>query len=311
MAKDSKRTKRFLFLRATFEESTDLDNLTTLEEYIVQVYSNLKTAKERVVSYAGQTWVGTFFKKKNDCLFFQFSVATFGENATTLPTDDLDRESVELDTTAPPSGREFSEGDVICCVARNDIFTCQSLVRDSKIELYLRALFDKAGLSSRAQTLHVDKPANFDKIRMIKEIGVKSIRIKASLSDAQFMRLDDIHGRGPLKKLIRGLVCEDKKLVEAARDSEAQLKIEFNVPKKSIASGPQDWIETEALEAVDEGESYQIITNDGKVITSDEVTISKKERLERFGKSVFVDEAMRKLETFKNEFGLSYGTRKN
>jgi len=311
MAKDNKRAKRFLFLRATFEESTDLDKSTTLEEYIVQAYSNLKTAKERIVSYAGQTWVGTFYKKNSDCLFFQFSVATFGENATTLPTDDLDKESIELDTTAPPNGREFSEGDVICCVAQNNIFTCQSLVRDGKIGLYLRALFDRAGLSSRSQTLHVDKPANFDKIRMIKAVGVKSIRLKASLSDAQFMRLDDIHGKGPLKKLLRGLVCEDKKLVEAARDSETQLKIEFSVPKKTIASGAQEWIETEALDAVEEGDSYQIITNDGKIITSEEITISKRERLERFGKSVFVDEAMRKLEIFKNEFGLSYGTRKS
>ena len=98
------------------------------------------------------------------------------------------------------------------------------------------------------------------------------------------------------------MVCEDKALVEAARDSEAQMKIEFNVPKKSITSGAQEWIETEALEAMGEGDSYQIITNDGKVITSDDITISKNERLERFGKSVFVDEAMRKLEIFKNEF---------
>jgi len=311
MAKDSKRMKRFLFLRATFEESTDLDSSKTLEEYIAQSYSNLKTAKERIVSYAGQTWVGTFFKKKDDCLFFQFSVATFGENATTLPTDALDMESVELDATAPPNGREFSEGDVICCVAQNNIFTCQSLVRDSKIEFYLRALFEKAELSGRSQTLHVDKPANFDKIRMIKAVGVKSIRIKASLSDAQFVRLDDIHGKGPFKKILRGLVCEDKALVEAARDSEAQMKIEFNVPKKSITSGAQEWIETEALEAMGEGDSYQIITNDGKVITSDDITISKNERLERFGKSVFVDEAMRKLEIFKNEFEMIHGTGKN
>jgi len=311
MAKDNKRMKRLLFLRATFEDSTDLDSSTTLEGYIAQAYSNLKTAKERIVSYAGQTWVGTFFHKKSDCLFFQFSVATFGENATTLPTDALDNESIELDATAPPNGREFSEGDVICCVAQNNIFTCQSLVRDSKIEFYLRALFEKAELSGRSQTLHVDKPANFDKIRMIQEIGVKSIRIKASLSDAQFMRLDDIHGKSPLKKIIRGLVCEDKKLVEAARDSEAQMKIEFNVPQKSINPGAQEWIEAEALEAMAEGDSYQIITNDGKIITSDEITISKKERLERFGKSVFVDEAMRKLEIFKDEFGLSYGTRQN
>ena len=310
MTKVNKRTKRFLFLRATFEETIESGNTTTLEEYTNQAYTKLKTAKERIVSYAGQTWVGTFFKKQQDCIFFQFSVATFGENATTLPVDALDNESIELDSTAPPSGREFSEGDVICCITHNNIFTCQSLVRDGKIELYLRALFLKADLVPRALTLHIDRPANFDKINMIREGGVKSIRINASLSDAQFMRLDHINGNSTLKKLIRGLVYEDKKLTEAARESETQLKIEFNIPKKQIASGTSDWIEEEALEAITEGDSYQITTNDGKVITPSEITITKKERLECFGKSVFIDEAMRKLEIFKNEFGSHYGPRK-
>lgn len=302
MARVRKKNKRLLYLRAFFSES-GAGQLKTLEDYLIQAYQSLPLVKDRIVEFAGQEWTGTFFKKRTGTFSFQFSAATPGELATTVPTGNLDVESISLDAAAPPTGREFSDGDIICCVTGDHIFACLSTLRDNKIQTYLMALFKKAGLEDRAAILRVDKPADFDKIRLIKESGVKSVRLNASLSDAEFMRLDDIADSGFMQKLLQGLVAKDRKLMETIRDAGGRFKVELSTERKKMDVEPAtEWIDEIAEEAIDEEDFYRIETQDGKVITQQEITISKPEKFTPFGKSVFLEEALSKLEAFKDEF---------
>lgn len=309
MARARKKMKRLLYLRASFSH-LESNATTTLEAYLQAAYLALPLVRNRVVEFAGQAWTGTFYRRAVSGFSFQFSAATPGESATTVPTGNLDVESVELDTTAPPAGREFSDGDIICCVSGDHIFACMSSLRDNKIQSYLLALFSAASLDERAMSLRVDKPADFDKIRLIQAAGVKSIRLNASLGDAEFSRLDDLRGENILRKVVRSLVVQDRTLVEAARDAGGRFKLELSMDRKGGGIDPSTkWIDAVATEALDGVDSYRIETQDGKVITPEEITISKVERFEPFGKSVFISEALTKLEAFKNEFLQTSGTR--
>lgn len=303
MPKQRKKPKRLLYLRAFFSEPDEGQTALTLEQYLAQAYEKLPKVKDRIVEFAGQKWTGGYYSKRSDCFYIQFSAATPGEAATTVPTNGLDVENVELGTAAPPPDREFSDGDIICCVSGDHIFACLTNLRDNKIEAYLMPLFKQAELEKRAELFRIDKPADFDKIKIIKEAGVKKIRLNASLGDAEFLRLEDLGGESLMSKLIQGLMAKDKKLTETIRDNGGRFKVELSTEaKRGDVTPATEWIDTIAEEALQEEDAYRIETQDGKVITQQEITISRKEWLAPFGKTVFLSEAMAKLEAFKNEF---------
>jgi hypothetical protein len=300
-AKPKKKPKRLLYLRASFSKPDDKAPSRTLEIYLRKAYKSLPNVEDRVVEYAGQSWFGNWFETEEDCIFFQFSAATPGENATIVPTSGLKVPTIDLKPTAPPKDSEFSDGDIICCVKNDDIFACCSHLRDSAIRPYLLALFSAVDIGDRTRTLQIDRPGNFDKIRMIKSAGVKSIILNAALDSSEFQRLDKIKPKGFFHNLIRDLSIRDRGLVEAARAAGSMFKVGITVPKKGQV-GPLKWFDEVAEETLDEGIPYRIETRDGKVITPEEITITRPERFEAFGKTVFRSEAMTKLREFKDDF---------
>lgn len=57
----------------------------------------------------------------------------------------------------------------------------------------------------------------------------------------------------------------------------------------------------EAENTLEGSDTYKIETRDGKITTPQMITISKKTSIETWGKSVFLNEALIKLEEFKND----------
>ena len=150
-------------------------------------------------------------------------------------------------------------------------------------------------------SLEIERPANFDKLRIIQAAGIKQIRLGVSLDSPSFQRLDQIRDKGMVKILLNSIRKKDKKLLEAAKESLANFQVTISIPQKGkIASG--DWVENIAQEAFTGDEEYRIETNDGKIITPEAISISKKTKLEPFGKTVFRSDAVRKLLEFKNDF---------
>lgn len=300
MAKPAKKLKRLLYLRASFVEK-DGQKPASLEAYLQKAYETLPNVEQRKVEFAGKTWFGNWYDPRADCFLFQFSAATPGEDATTVPTAGLAVQNIELAAAHAPEGSEFADGDVICCAKGNDVFVCCSHLRYGAVQSYLLALFEAAGCGDQAAGLRVDRPANFDKVRMIKAAGVRSLSLNASLDAAEFQRLEHVKDKGILRKCLHGLIQRDKPLMEAAVKSHSRFKLEISIPKRGDVGGA-GWLDTASEEAVGDSWGYRIETKDGKVITPEEITISKSERLEPFGKTVFRAEAVQKLMEFKNEF---------
>ncbi|NDV20939.1 hypothetical protein GO013_16125 [Pseudodesulfovibrio sp. JC047] len=300
MAKAQKKPKTLHYLKADFDD-LDGKQSETLESYLRKAYDELPYVDQRKVEFAGKTWFGNWFDEDRKGYFlFQFSAAVLGEDATVIPTDELSVEKMELRTAQAAEGNEFSDGDVICCVVNNDIFVCCSVLRVEAIPAYLLALFTEAQLDEHVASLQINRPANFEKIKVIKESGVHSIRLDAALDSPAFDRLDRVKKKGLLRTMIADLTQRDKKLVEAMRASRGQVKLQISIPKKGDVT-QTNWANDVAEEILDGEDGYRIETNDGKIITQKDITISKKERLEPFGKSVFRTEAVNKLVEFKNE----------
>ncbi len=298
MAKPQKKCKRLQYLRAEFADSGD-GNRKNLQQYLKQAYEELPHVGLRRLAFAGKTWFGNWYENKTDFFLFQFSAATLGEEATTVPTNELSVEKLDLSSTMAPDGCEFADGDVISCVKNNDIFVCCTMLRPTSLQNYLLALFSAAELEDEALSLKIHKPANFEKLKLIKAGGIQNMRLDVSLDSPEFQRLEDMKDKGLLRHMIKSAFSKDKSLIEGAKISKANFKVEINIPKAEVRSA--SWAEDMAKEVLEDNIHYRLETGDGKVITSDDITISKLERLEPHGKTVWRNEAVLKLQEFMND----------
>lgn len=305
MAAPKKKYKRLLYLRALFnnEQYASLPQ-KTLEEYLRAAYKKLYCVKDRVVAVAQQHWQGTYYLERNDSFSFQFAVCTPGENTSVILTGDLTAESIEMGVVVAPDGAEFSDGDAVCCVSGNHIFACFSLLREGTIVRFLRELFKKADLDDRALNVEISKPIDFNKLKMIKNAGVKSIELDISLDKNDYIELGNIRKNHWGARLVRAIAEKDMSFLEAAKQSDTHLKIELLMNKGKSKEKAIDlaWGNKLAEEAIEEMDDYKIILLDGNVITPSQITVARNASFEPFGKSIFVKEAIEKLEEFKNGF---------
>lgn len=293
-----KKNKRLLYQVASYPEQ----RVDTLEKDLRNAYENLPLVKDRVVDIAGKRWTGLNYRSRQGYFAFQFSLSVPGEAASTLPTGNLDADSVEMNTTEAPLGHDFSDGDVICLISGNHLFSCASTIRATTITSFLRALFDRADLDDElAMQVAISKPSNLDKLSLIQQEGIKAIHLKTTLNGNEFARLQNTKGDSFLRKVWRAISQEDVSLAESANISNARFSVSLS---RSKLTGNTDlsWLEEEARAAISGNDSYKIETQSGKIITESEITIAKYAQMDPFGKSVFVDEAIRKLEDFKNDF---------
>jgi hypothetical protein len=300
MPKAKKKRKRLLYLKASFLENIGEGN-ETLEDYLRIAYGLLPLVENRKVEFKDKHWTGTFFQDKGTSFAFQFSASTPGEAATTIPTGNLNVENVELNSLNAPAGFDFSDGDIICLVSKNDVFICASSLRDYSIESYVKAIFSTAKMNERSISVVVRKAANYDKLQLIQSSGVKSVELKIDLGAAEFMRLDRVRGNNIGKKIFKALLQQQPTLAESAHKANSRLFVSLSRGSIVNSENPA-WLKDEAKIAIDESDRYKIITEDGKVITESQITVSKYEQMDPFGKSVFIQEAIYKLEAFKNDF---------
>lgn len=264
-----------------------------------EAYDALPHVDLRRVSFAGKTWFGNWYEERTDSFMFQFSAATPGEDATTVPTDKLTVEKMDLSSTKAPDGCEFADGDIICCVRNNDLFVCCSMLHPTSIKSYLLALFEAAELGNKAMSLDLNKPANFEKMKILREGGIKKIILNASLDGPEFKRIEDLKNKGRMLSALGNVFNKDLDLINGANTSKAKFKVEIGIPKGEIS--PSNWPEDMAKDIMEDDIKYRFETNDGRVVTSKEITIAKYSKMEPLGKTVFRNEAVTKLREFMNE----------
>jgi hypothetical protein len=295
------RNKTLSYRRAQFI----VDGTETLESLLTSAHNLLPNIENRTIEDNGQVVLECrdFLNKPGSGVFIHIAAYTPGEQASVVPrTSGVS--SGQLQTTDPPDGCEFMDGDTTIFVSADHVILCSSSLHEKQAERYMIRIIDKAGLPPQASQFAITRVANADKIKMIQKQGVKSINLNSSLYSAT---LDYIERTTVSKKLASGiaeqLIAIFKKDdvdtdLENAENLSVSLKLSFDSRKKG-ASFSRERLETLANQLVTENDDgFTISTLSGESIKSDDIILRKKVTLQRFGKSVYCADAWAELETY-------------
>ncbi|MCH5277724.1 MAG: hypothetical protein J1E80_07825 [Desulfovibrionaceae bacterium] len=295
MSNNTTRTLSYFFAR------TNTSYTNTLQQDLLDAAQALPTVEERTFSLAGKRWSGLLLKDRGSSVVFQFSVSVPEEEASTIPTTQGNQSMVSLDTLAAPDGYDFSDGDVICLVKENDVFACPSGIRADSIIYFLRELFKLMDRDPNddAWALELVRPADKDRLKTILKHGVRKIQFDAFASEPLIQDIMDKSAGRPYNLLFR-LLRRDASLLEAAARANAKFSLTISHERGAPATNDK-WMMEEADNALDSSPNYKIFTKNNAVITPDQIIITKKISLKSHGKSVFFNEAIKKLEEFSQD----------
>lgn len=191
---------------------------------------------------------------------------------------------------APPSGKEFKDGDAFVIIKDSHVLFCQHRLSKEKTSLYLSMLLRDTKILRKNENFDLTPASNLDKLKLIQTHGVKQIHLSAN---AFMLSLPKKKHYGWLQRAASGVVREFRALIEkddtpdqqsALEDLLVNVAIRLDGNTRALASS-QDLIEQlgEQLLADDENTvgQYIIETQDGQRITAEAIRIQEKVHLDR------------------------------
>jgi hypothetical protein len=247
------------------------------------------------------------FRITDNGIFLHLTSYTPGERASTLKRL-AGVPSGDVDTTLPPDGFEFMDGDIMVYVVGNNVLLCATNLHEKKAEKYMIEIIEAAGLDSEAAKFSLSKVGDINKLELLNRQGAKAIHLNANLFDASF---EHIERKTILAKLFGRLGDEIKALIstelkgidiEKAENLTAHLLLRYDKRHKHIAS-ERNTIEKMANRVIteDDDDNFMIETLGGEKIKKSEITVKKSIILPKLGKSVHRSDAWRALEEYFNE----------
>ncbi len=183
--KPSHKMKKFYYRRAKWDGQDKL----TLEKLLTDAHEHLDTGEKRSFAVSSGSEISGANYEKDEGLYLQVASSVPGEPTTMIEQGKGSKQSTVSAQNAP-DGKDYLDGDVFVFVKDNHVILCPSGVREKVVETYiwniLRA-FDKKDI---AKTFELDRVAKTDKLRMIKEEGVKEIDLNTSLYEASLLHMD-------------------------------------------------------------------------------------------------------------------------
>ncbi len=314
--KPKTKTKKIYYRRAVFSGS----NARTLESYLLKAHEQFHTTASRTFpgGVGGFEISGAHYKKcKNTGLYLQIVSYVPGQPTSTVskPSDDL---VAKIEEASAPPGSDFMEGDLFALVKDNDVLLCPSGARENVALAYFLQILEKMGKKKTARTLELERVAKIDKIKMINKNGVKEIQLASSLYEASIEHVKAQEGNSvnALKRVvadqIKRIFSKDATLKEIQEKENINVKviIRFNgkeamkhqkepdfgiIGKKRLAEASKKLLQ-ETDEDPDDG--FKIVTWDNNEISANDVRVSEKYRIEKFGKSLDRANAWEKLEEY-------------
>src|SRR6185369_12673670 len=193
------RLKTLSYRRAQFL----IDGKGSLEAYLVEAHKRLPNIEDRTIGDNGMLVLECrdFIHKPGVGAFLHIAAYTTGEHASVVPRL-KGVSSGALQTTAPPDGCEFMDGDTMVFISDDHVILCSSSLHEKQAERYMTRIVDLAKIDVQAASFSLTKVANVNKLRLIKSQGVKSISLNASLYSAT---VDHMERTTVSKKLCGGI----------------------------------------------------------------------------------------------------------
>jgi hypothetical protein len=189
-------------------------------------------------------------------------------------------------------------------VNHNDVVVCRSGLGENAFGSYVLGLAERHGFDTATVAFRLMRRADVDKLRMIRNDGVKRVSMNAVAHQASIEHVERTSVRqrilGEVWDEIRAVLGLDGRVPEDAEN----LKVEvlFSFDKRRGTELDQRQIEFLAEQMLaDEDEGFMIETLSGRKIKAQDIVLSKPVRIPSFGKSVQYNEAWGALRAFYTE----------
>jgi hypothetical protein len=300
------RSKTLLYLRAKFAS----DEAKSLGHYLNAAHKKTPNIEQRKFIIDDQEVTGCHFRRiKNGKHYLHIAVSTPGESTSLVPKSTGVKE-VDLETFPPPEGKDFMDGDLMLLVDGNHVLFCSTGAHIKKARQYMKAIFDHTSQPDESMVFDLAKVADVDKINLIRESGVKSLRLGAGLYKAT---LDHEERRvaSVRKKVLTAVWSEvedlfaDDEELKKYKDEEnltAEVIIKFDRRLKGGKYGKQrmEALAEKVLDG-DDDEGFKIETFGGETISSAAITLRKQVQIVKKGKSVAYNNTWRAMNEYLAE----------
>lgn len=219
----------------------------------------------------------------------------------------------DLALLKPPKDADFLDGELIALIAEEAVIVCRLGLFESALNNYIQGLARAAGLNPEDACFVFKNRTDIDKLKLIKDDGVASIRFDGVANSASATSAAEEGGSAvdsvlsSLWEQIQALTYSDK----AARLNAENLKVEvfLKFDKRSGTQIDQEEIRDVAEMVADEEDGFEIVTLSGRKIKPKDVVLNKSVVLNKYGKSVAFNEAFdQMLEYYKELTRASEGS---
>lgn len=286
----------------------------TLETYLEESIQDYPNRGDRRFQTGDDFLDGLAVRHTDNEGAYIYTVAyTRGDNANAIKHSG----TRTLDIVPPPANSDFIDGTIAALVSGNHVFFCSEHLREGSIKKFISEFIKKKSSSHgdaymNASNFNLNRRANENKIRQIREEGIKSIKMNAGLYEAEHQYIqrqrdgalstqDRILGKAA--KEIKALYSQDQRLSDLHENENLFLNVEISFNRKrkggDIGQVRAQKIAKEIIDSDQEG--FVIETFKGQKITHDEIVLKKNVNLPIHGKSFQYLDAWRELKVFKDE----------
>jgi len=314
------KNKKIFYRRATWDKS--FTGKKSIEIILRESHFATSTVAQRTfVGKLGSEIVGADFED-NMGMYLHIAVYVPDEPTSTIDKKSSTKKS-KVKTLDAPVGQNFLSGDVFVFVKGDHLVLCPSGVREAVVHDYLYHLLVKVGLPEVAEALELEKVAKISALKIIRDEGVKSIELNASLYEATMIHMDPskpspVGITRTLADQMASMFSKDKTLKEITDKENLNVKISLSFDGREARSkynsrdiefgvaGKKRLIET-AAKIVDDfdddddslpEDGFTIVTRQGTKITPDEIRVSGDYKIKTFGKSLDKENAWVALKSF-------------
>lgn len=308
------KPRSFYYRRANWST----EQTSTLEQYLRKAFTDLPTIDKRVFKHMDGRIQGMHYQDSHGTggLLFQAAGYVPGQAALLVPHAKTKAANCDSEEANPPPLKSYQDGEVFCLVKGDHVFICISGKRESFADNFIRHMLFKSNQDHLLDLLSIEAIANVQKVKQIKQQGVKSIELNASLYEAtldyESRKAASTNVDRNFKEVVVDSILETLKAVFTDSDNpdlrdigkkenlNAKIVFSFDGRKKSKGEVGMERLEVAANDLLADGDEdgFKIVTGSGHRMTADHVRIREVFQLPSFGSSVIRVDAYEKLEEF-------------
>ncbi|MGX9463506.1 hypothetical protein ACWXWU_20105 [Shewanella sp. A14] len=306
------KNKKFYYRRAKWDDQ----GKQSLESLLIDAHQVLDTVGKRTFEVSSGAEIRGASFKDDGGLYLQIASYVPGESTSIIDKSKRAKQSNVTAQTAP-DGKDYLDGEVFVYIKGNHVILCPSGVRETVVETYVWHVLRAIEKKEIAKTFELDKVAKTNKLRMIKDEGVKEIDLNTSLYEASLIHMDQknpkVSGwKKAMANQLSAVFSKDKDLKDITEKENLNVKVtikfdgmearrnskdpEFGKAGKKRLEKTAEQVIAEFDEEHENG--FVIVTGAGNRITSDEIRVSDSFRVETLGKSLSKSAAWTKLKEY-------------